>query len=293
MRKMKRGKVSTQPHWLCLKGRGVDSLSRSSGQTGTLQTECIKCCVQASCVLGSWRFNLVSWVNVLTVLRFLCRTRFCVDFLTSLCLPLRSRPHSSPARRWPSTAASTTTTSSWLRSHACPSPWTLTLSPRRPKPQTRVRWRGPASAGSGQCGKTWTCWSATATWSTHTPAWPSRSPTCSSTPSTGACTPDPGGPTHIPWPRHGLHTTDYTAGVPLNRNFFMQRAHLHVGVCLRRAGCMLGLWGIRMPQLQPLWTLSPASCPQQVTKISFFDDMNRSVDYNLFSHSIVKSLTRM
>lgn len=41
-----------------------------------------------------------------------------------------------------------------------------------------------------------------------------------------------------------------------------------------------------MPQLQPLWTLSPASCPQEMTKISFFDDMNRSVEYNLFSYSV-------
>lgn len=126
---------------------------------------------------------------------------------------LRSHPPSTPARRWPLTAVSMTTTLSWLHSLGWHPPWPLTPSPRRPKAQKSALRRGLASAGSAQCGKTWTCWSATATWSTRTPAWPSLCPTCSSTPSTGACTPDPTCTESGPRQRRGFvhkHFTEHT-----------------------------------------------------------------------------------
>ncbi len=118
----------------------------------------------------------------------LCQYALCVW------LPLcrfRSHPPSTPVRRWPLTAVSMTMTLSWLLSPAWHPPWPLTLSPHQTKPLTSGPRRGLASAGSGLCVKTWTCWSATATWSTRTPGSPFHCPTCSSTPSTGACTPDP------------------------------------------------------------------------------------------------------
>lgn len=120
----------------------------------------------------------------------------------------RSPPPSTPARRWPSTAVSMTTTWSWPRSRAARRPsWPLTPS----TPRMRGPARGPASAGSGLCARTWTCSSATVTSSTRTRASPSRCPTCSSTPSTGACTPEParehaGGLSHCS--RNSLFRTD-------------------------------------------------------------------------------------
>lgn len=107
--------------------------------------------------------------------------------LTALYI-FRSHPPSMPVRRWPLTAVSMTMTLSWPHSPG----WL----PPQPKTQTSAPRRELVCGDSDRCEKTWTCWSATATWSTRTRAWPSLCPTCSSTPSTGACTPDPALPTN-------------------------------------------------------------------------------------------------
>lgn len=119
----------------------------------------------------------------------LCHVPTSRVFLTALCC-FRSHPPSTPARQWLLTAVSMTTTWSWLPSHVWHPPWHPTPSPCRPRCRTRGPRRGPVSGGSGPYVRTWTCWWATATWSTHTHVSPSRCPTCSSTPSTGACTPE-------------------------------------------------------------------------------------------------------
>ena len=101
-----------------------------------------------------------------------------------------SHPPSMPAWRWPSMVVSMTMTLSCLHSPGWHRPWPLNPSPHQHKTRKSAPRREPASVGSGLCVKTWTCWWATAIWSTRTPAWPSLCPTCSSTSSTGACTRD-------------------------------------------------------------------------------------------------------